>query len=139
MIDKKIDDIIELLSIATKSGELIWIEITGNGSKRSYERQMTSKGEDGTIYDIEVKFILKNDKWIIEHNPGLWIKNKILPNGSFYVYGDKYKIPILRDLVRNKFCSDMNPSINIIESALSDISKGISLSTYRDNKINKIL
>ena len=33
----------------------------------------------------------------------------------------------------------MKPSEKIVEDALEGIAKGISLSTYRDNNLNKIL
>ena len=33
----------------------------------------------------------------------------------------------------------MKPSEKIVEDALDNIAKGISLSTHRDNKLNKIL
>ncbi len=33
----------------------------------------------------------------------------------------------------------MNPSSQDVEDALDSIAKGISLSEYRDNKLNKIL
>ena len=39
----------------------------------------------------------------------------------------------------DKYCQDMKPSEKIVEDALDVIAKGISLSTYRDNKIKKIL
>lgn len=39
----------------------------------------------------------------------------------------------------DKYCQDMKPSEKIVEDALEGIAKGISLSTYRDNKLNKIL
>jgi hypothetical protein len=124
----------------TNSGDLIWNEITKGSKDRSYKRTLISIGDDDTEYEIEVKYLLVSDKWVLDPSPGIWIKNKTLPNGQMYVTTYSCKgVFNIRDSVRLKFCSDMNPSIEDVEDILSDIEIGISLSTYRDNKLNKIL
>jgi hypothetical protein len=44
-----------------------------------------------------------------------------------------------RKVIMDKYCQDMKPSEKVVEDALDGIAKGISISTYRDNKLNKIL
>ena len=101
---------------------------------------MFSIGEDGTKYEVEISFRLDNSgSWNIEKDPSLWIRNLSLPNGCFYVYGGTYNLKDLRDLIRNKYCSDMNPSAQDVEDALGEIAKGISIVELRDSKLNKIL
>ncbi len=137
---EKIKEIIQTLVDATKNGDLIWTESnnTLNVNKRSYERDMFCHGEDETKFEICVKYSLSNEVWVMEPIPSLWVRNKDLPGGYYYIHNEKDTIT-LRDLVKSKFCSDMNPKIEDIESKLGDICKGISLSTYRDSKLTKIL
>ena len=140
MIKDKVNQIIETLTTITKNGNLVWSESDPNSKDRKHKRSLVSLGEDGTKYEIEVIFKLDNSgKWNIEKDPSLWVRNSSLPNGHFYVYGGTYDLVELRDLVKNKYCSDMNPSSQDVEDALDSIAKGISLSEYRDNKLNKIL
>ena len=76
----------------------------------------------------------------MDKSPSIWIRNKTLPNGHMYITTWTCNSVIkIRDLVKEKYCSDMNPLIEDVEDILFDIEKGISLSTYRDNKLNKIL
>lgn len=139
MIKDKVNSIIESLVIATNKGQLHWLEKDPKSKKRPFFRDFISTGEDNTSYEIEVKFLLVGDKWRIDQSPSLWIKSENLPNGSFYVYGGDYDVKTLRDIIRDKYCQDMNPSEKIVEDALDSISKGISLSLYREGKLSKIL
>lgn len=134
---EKIIKIINTLIDSTKSGDIEWIEIS-DPNKRSYERNMKSIGEDGTVFEVCVKYILIDGKWVKESKPSIWIRNKDLPGGAYYVYNYKESI-ILRDLIQDMYCNDMNPKIEEVESILDNINKGISLSTYRDNKLSDIL
>ncbi len=139
MINNKVNLIIETLIDSTNNGNLSWIE-SGNPDRRDYHREFYALGEDGTRYETEVKFSLSTDgKWKIEMSPSLWIKSAKLPNGAFYVYGGSYDLVGLRDCIRDNYCSDMNPSEKIVEDILDSISKGISVSTFRDSKLGKIL
>lgn len=140
MIKDKVKSIIETLIKSTESDNLKWIEI-GNVDKRDFHREFESIGEDGTKYETEVKFIMssKDGTWKLESNPSFWIKSSKLPNGSFYVYGGEYDVIGLRKILIDKYCADMKPSEKIVEDALDSISKGISVSEYRDSKLNKIL
>lgn len=133
----KIIDIINTLIDSTKSGHIEWVE-KSKSNKRTYERDLIAYGEDGTEFEITVKYILNNDRWIKESTPSLWIRNNELPGGVYYVYGYKETTP-LRDLIKDMYCSDMNPKIEDIEFILDKVNKGISLSKYRDNKLNNIL
>lgn len=139
MIKDKIKEIIEMLISSTNSGNLNWIE-NSKAEKRQYHREFTSNGEDGTKYEIEVKFIMSSSgTWQLESSPSLWIKSEKLPNGSFFVYGgEDYDTKSLRDVLKTKYCPDMYPSEKVVEDALDSISKGISTEQYRESKINKI-
>lgn len=139
MMKNKIIDIISMLCQVTKSSEMVWVEvISSTTGKRSYHRDMYSIGEDGTRFEMEVKFILSNEKWNIDAAPAMWIRNKDLPGGAYYVYGYK-EVLGLRDLVLSKYCADLDPKIEDVESKLDNIFRGISVSTNRDNKLNEIL
>ena len=147
MINDKIKIIIENLTLFTKNGELDWID-KGNVDKRNYHREYYAIAEDGTRYETEVKYSLSNTgtnsgTWQLDSYPSIWVKNENLPNGTYYIYGGndciKDIIVEFRKVIMNRYCKDMNPSEKIVEDALDNIAKGISLSTHRDNKLNKIL
>ncbi len=146
MIREKNNFIIELLIQSTKSNNLIWKEIDSTfsigDSRRNYMRQMTAIGEDGTKYELEIKYTVVGDVFKIEQSPSLWIRNNNLPNGMYMISinnTDNDILVYLRDLVKDTYCKDLNPTSQIIEDTLDIISKGISTSEYRENKINKIL
>ena len=86
---------------------------------------------------------MSNGVWKLESSPALWIRSEKLPNGAFYIYGGQNELKKIvsdfRKVIMDKYCQDMKPSEKIVEDALEGIAKGISLSTYRDNKLNKIL
>jgi hypothetical protein len=143
MINDKIKMIIENLTLSTKNGELDWTD-KGSPDKRNYHREYYAIAEDGTRYETEVKYTLGNSGvWQLESAPSIWLRNEKLPNGAYYIYGGntdvKDIIAEFRKVIMNKYCKDMKPSEKIVEDALENIAKGISLSTYRDNKLNKIL
>ena len=135
MIQDKILQIIENLEEMTTSSQLSWTSII----KNSQERLLNTTGEDGTRYELEVRFNLVDDEWKLESNPSLWLRNPNLPNGMHYVYGSKYDLNNLRKVVMDRFCSDMSPSTKEVEDVLDSINKGISISVYRNNKLNKVL
>jgi len=140
MISDRLESIMLTLISVTNSGILIWRETTTGSKDRGFKRTFESIGEDSTKYEIEVKYNLNGDVWELESSPSIWIRNKTLPNGQILIGSYKCKVVIdLRDVVKEKYCSDMKPSIEDIEDILFDIEKNISLSTYRDNKLNKIL
>jgi hypothetical protein len=94
----------------------------------------------GVVSSVRVvRFRLDSDEWKLESGPSLWLRNPNLPNGMLYVYGGKYDLTNLRKLVMDRFCSDMNPSTKEVEDVLDSINKGISVSVYRNNKLNKVL
>lgn len=135
MIQDKILQIIENLEEMTISNQLVWTSIP----KSNQERLLSATGEDGSKYELEVIFRLDSDEWKLESGPSLWLRNPNLPNGVFYVYGGKYDLTNLRKAVMDKFCSDMSPSTKEVEDVLDSINKGISVSVYRNNKLNKVL
>jgi len=139
MISDKVNSIIEMLIASTKSGNLQWND-NSNKDKRAFHREFNCVGEDGTKYEIEVKFIMNSKSaWQLESSPSLWIRSIKLPNGSFYVYGGEHDIKGLRQVIMDKYCQDMKPSEQMVEDALDSISKGINIAEYRDSKLNKVL
>jgi hypothetical protein len=140
MVEDRLNGVMESLCGVTNSGALVWREKSPSSKYRTHKRSLTAHGEDSTEYEMEVKYTLSDNKWEIEKSPSIWIRNKTLPNGSMYVTTYNCKsVVLIRDSVKEKYCSDMNPSIEDMEYILFDIEKGISLSTYRDNKLNQIL
>jgi len=142
MINEKVKMIIENLTLSTKNGELDWIN-KGSADKRNFHREYYAIAEDGTRYETEVKYTLSNGAWQLESSPSIFVRNEKLPNGVYYIYGGNNDIKDIigefRKVIMDKYCQDMKPSEKIVEDALENIAKGISLSTYRDNKLNKIL
>jgi hypothetical protein len=143
MINDKVIMIVENLIQSTKNGELDWID-RSNPDKRSYQREYYAIAEDGTKYESEVKYTLSNSgTWVLESSPSIWVRSEKLPNGNFYIYGGQSELKEIiyefRKVIMDKYCQDMKPSEKVVEDALDGIAKGISISTYRDNKINKIL
>ena len=140
MIKEKIINIIEMLVTSTKSGQLKWND-NSTPNKKSYHREYYAIGEDGTKYETEVKYSMnsRTNNWELESSPSLWIRSEKLPNGAFYVYGGEYDIKELRQVLISSYCQDMKPSEKLVEDALDSITKGINMSEYRDNKLNKIL
>lgn len=141
MIKEKINHIIQTLIKLTMSDNLKWQEINNSDElKRAYYRVMTATGEDGSKFELDIKYSLINDNWKIEQLPSLTIKSNILPNGHMFVYGGNHpNIELLRDEVKKMYCIDMNPTTEIVERGLDSILKGIDLSNYRDNKIINVL
>jgi hypothetical protein len=143
MINDKVIMIVENLIQSTKNGELDWTD-KGNPDKRSYHREYSAVAEDGTRYETEVKYTLSNSgTWVLESSPSIWVRSEKLPNGVFYIYGGQSELKEIisefRKVIMDKYCQDMKPSEKVVEDALDGIAKGISISTYRDNKLNKIL
>ena len=142
MINDKVKMIIENLTLSTKNGELEWID-KGSPDKRNYHREYFVVAEDGTKYETEVKYTLSNGVWQLESVPSIFVRNEKLPNGFYYIYGGNADVRDIivefRKVIMDKYCQDMKPSEKVVEDALEGIAKGISLSTYRDNKLNKIL
>lgn len=138
MVKDKIALVIETLISTTESGNLIWDEDSSSYDRR-YKRKMRSVGEDTSLYELEIEYKLNNEKFILDKEPSLWIRNPKLPNGMFYVYGGKYDLTKLRDMIMVKFLPDFQPTLGDLEDTLDEIAKGISVSEFRDGKINKIL
>jgi hypothetical protein len=138
MVKDKIALVIETLISTTESGNLIWDEDSSSYDRR-YKRKMISVGEDTSLYELEIEYKLNNEKFILDKNPSLWIRNPKLPNGMFYVYGGNYDLTKLRDMIMVKFLPDFKPTLGDLEDTLDEIAKGISVSEFRDGKINKIL
>lgn len=139
MISDKVKNIIDMLIKSTESDNLKWVEC-GDNTKRDFQRDFYSIGEDDTRYETEVKYFMSGDgNWKMESSPSLWIRSNKLPNGSFYVYGGTYDLKGLREVLKKKYCSDLSPSEKVVEDALDSISQGISIAEMRDSKLNKIL
>ncbi len=141
MLKDRIIEIVKNLTLVTNSGILQWVEEDPNSKSRGYKRKMKSIGEDGTNYEMEIKFSLRGENWEIDEDPGLWVRNESLPDGIFLIsnYKCENETKKLRDSIINNFCKDMNPTIEDVENALSNIAKGINISEFRDGRLNKIL
>lgn len=142
MLQEKNSYIVELLIQSTINGNLVWSEISTNDNRRSYYRNMHSIGEDGTKYELEVKYNLIGDNFKLEQTPSLWVRNTNLPNGMYLIGTNNTKEGLLlslRNLVKDMFCQDLNPTSQLIEDTLDIIAKGISTTEYRENKLNKII
>ena len=141
MLKDKIIEIVRTLAHLTESGVLKWNEDTSTNRTREYKRKMLSEGEDGTKYEIEIKFLLKNEDWKIEDDASLWIRNYNLPDTMMLInsFRSDGETIFLRDSILNNFCKDMNPTIEDVENTLSDIARGISLTEFREGRLNKIL
>lgn len=135
---EKIIQIIDMLYQVTKSDEMVWLENNLNNDKRDHKRNMYAIGEDGTRFEISIEYTIVDEKFVMNSSPGMWIKSPELPGGSQYVYGYKDVVK-LRDIIKDKYCSDMNPKISDVEDKLDNILKNISVRTNRDNKLTKLL
>lgn len=141
MLKDRIIEIVDTLINLTESGLLVWTEDEPKSKTRYFRRKMIALGDDGTSYEIEIKFTLNHEKWNLEEEEGLWVRNTSLPNGIFYITNHRTDdmVSKLIDTILKKYCVDMNPSIEDVEDVLGDIVKGINISSFRDSKLNKIL
>jgi hypothetical protein len=135
---ESIENMLSNLIDATKSGDIIWEDIS-DSNKFKYERKLESNSEDNlTKFSVEIKYKLFDNNWKMEA-PSLFVYNKNLPGGVHYVYGDKYNgNKELIELLKELYCKDLNPNINDVSDIFDDISKNISISAIREIKINKI-
>lgn len=141
MLKDRIIEIVNTLIYLTDCNILTWQEENSNSLSRNYKRKMLAQGEDGTAYELEIKFTLKIDSWDLEDDASLWIKNNNLPDNMMLVTSfrsDKQTLK-LRDSILKNFCQDMKPSIEQVEDTLSEIAKGISITEFREGRLNKIL
>ena len=136
---KQIESIIDNLIINTENGNLKWIEKDPTSDTRTYKRTMISYGEDKTKYEIDIRYFLSGDNWKMGY-PDMQIQSDKIPGGMIIVSGSTYStLTNLRETIKNIYCSDLDPKIEIVENILDDINKNISLRTYRDKKLNSIL
>ena len=135
---EQLNEIVETLISATKNGSISWNEKEPNSKTRGYKRRMVANGSDNSSFEINIEYTLTDDKWRLEEN-SMWVVNPILPDGRHMIstYANK-NITILRDLIIEEFCKDLNPSIKVVEDILTDICKNISISTLRDNKLKDL-
>lgn len=135
---EQLTEIVDTLIVATKNGSLHWKEKDPNSKYRSYKRVMYANGSDNTTFEMHIEYALSGEAWKLEEN-SIWISNANLPEGRYSISSYKYKeVLLLRDLIMEKFCADLNPKIKDVEDTLSDICKGISISTLRDNKLRDL-
>lgn len=134
----QIESILKNLIDSTKNGSLQWTEHDPNSKARGYKRKMVSRGSDDTVFHTTIEYRLVGESWQLQDN-GFFIENPDLPDGCYLI--SKYQNPMvceLRDCVISHFCKDLNPTIETIEELLEGISKGISISTFRENKLNDL-
>ncbi len=139
MISDKVSEIISMLIDTTKSDELSWTHATQQGLYNN-EAKLSSLSEDElSKFEVSVKYVMVSDRWEIESQCGLWIRNIELPGGSMYVTSHAYPSIInLRDILNRKYCSSIKPSSDLVEDKLSQIYKSISKSSFREKIISKI-
>jgi len=136
---KQIESIIDNLIINTENKNLKWEEKNSSDDSRSYKRTMISYGDDKTKYEMEIRYFLSGDSWKI-YQPDMIIFSTKIPGGMIIVNGSSYSIlEDLRNCIKDIYCDDLDPKIEIVEDILDDINKNISLQTYRDNKLHSIL
>jgi len=135
---EQLKEIVDTLISATENGSLVWKESDPNSKTRAYKRKMEAIGSDGTVFKMYMEYALNDGVWSFEKN-SIWISNSTLPNGQYHIspYNNKDVIK-LRDIIKEKFCADLNPKIKDVEDILSDICKNISISTLRDNKLKDL-
>lgn len=141
MISNKVSDIISMLIETTNSLDLAWcVKNTARDTGYNNERLLSALSEDGlSEFEANIRFQLVNDDWVMETSCGVWIKNKELPSGGMYLISSTYPgVLKLRDILKNKYCSDLVPSSDKVIDSLSNILKNISKSVYRDNVITKV-
>ena len=134
----QIESILKNLIESTKNGSLQWKEHDPNSKARGYKRKMVAKGSDETVFHTSIEYRLVGENWQLQENC-LFIDNPDLPEGCYLI--SNYMNPMvneLRDCVMSHFCRDLNPTIETIEELLEGISKGISISTFRENKLNDL-
>jgi hypothetical protein len=133
----EIQYLIDMLVKTTKSGEVKWKNIST--SNNSLQRTMIAKSPDGTEFKIEIKYSIINDNLVIEEKPSMFIKNDLLPDKIYYLLGTKWNLKELRNVVKDMYAPDMNPTMDSVMSIIKTITKNISPSTWRDDNINKII
>ena len=135
---EQLKEIVDTLISATENGSLVWKESDPYSKTRAYKRKMEASGSDDTIFELNIEYALNDGVWAFEKN-SIWISNSTLPNGRYHIspYNNEGVIK-LRDIIKEKFCSDLNPKIKDVEDILSDICKNISISTLRDNKLKDL-
>lgn len=134
----QIESILKNLIDSTKNGSLQWKEHDPNSKARGYKRKMVAKGSDDTVFHTLIEHRLVGEKWVLQCNI-LFIENSDLPDGMYLI--SEYNNPdlkSLRDCIIENYCKDMNPTIETVEELLEGISKGISISTFRDNKLKDL-
>jgi hypothetical protein len=135
-MDSEIKYLIDMLIRTTKSGELKW-NCTNTDNK--LQRTMIATSKDSTEFKIELKYLIQNDHLKIEEKPSMFVKNDSLPDKIYYLHGVKWNLVELRDIVKEMYAPDMNPTMDSVMSIIKTITKNISPSTWRDDNINKII
>lgn len=133
----EIQYLIDMLVRTTKSGELKWKNTLI--SNNSLQRTMFANSTDGTEFKIEIKYSIINDNLVMEEKPSMFIKNDLLPDKIYYLIGSKWNLKELRDIVKDMYAPDMNPTMDSVMDTIKTITKNISPSTWRDDNINKII
>ena len=133
----EIQYLIDMLIKTTKSGEVKWKNIST--SNNSLQRTMIANSQDGTEFKMEIKYSIINDNLILEEKPSMFIKNDLLPDKIYYLVGTKWNLKELRNVVKDMYALDMNPTMDSVANIIKTITKNISPSTWRDDNINKII
>ena len=134
MIKEKVQALIDQVFQLTESGDLIW----STTSSSKWSRMLKSTGEDGTKYELEVKWILSNEKFTLD-NSYLFVRNDNLPNGLYccnYMVND---IKPLRDLLLERYCQDLNPTAEEICDTFDKMRIGMNKELWRDTQIKNVI
>jgi hypothetical protein len=134
MIKEKVQAIIDQVCQLTTSGDLEWTITTST----KWTKMLKAVAEDGTKYEIEIKWSLINDKFEMEKSY-LFIRNESLPGGLYCCNHVIFDTITLRDLLVDKYCQDLSPSAEDLCDAFDKICIGMNKAVWRDSQINNII
>lgn len=131
-LDNEYRAIIDLLYSATLSDELVWTR----KNMTSELLTLNTKGEDGSEFEMVFYWSFSGNKWKLAE-PYIKVKN---PKIEFCINQNiSNKIIDIRDLLQKKYCPDFIKTDKDTLEIISNITKGISKSEFRNSKLIKIL
>lgn len=133
-MDSKLLDIINSIHKATVSGLLEWT-LTDSCFNNDTSHRYKSKSIDGlTKFECRVDL----DDLLTLSNGSITIYNKDIIDGSKFLSSGMYPISEILEWI---YVNKIRPTIKTSnqDNVMDSILKGISISEYRDNKIDSIL
>lgn len=131
-LDKEYRTIIDSLYGASLSGELVWTR----KNITSELLTLNTKGEDNSEFEMVFYWSFNGTIWKLA-DPYIKVKNSKI---EFSINQNiSNKIFELRDLLQKKYCPDFIKTDKDTLEIISSITRGISKSEFRNNKLTKIL